>query len=110
MRDVNRSSLIPVITVIIGIFMIGFALLIGFDSNRILTQATATPSMQTQDVPRISPSEAMNAMDSGSAIFVDVRDYESFMSGHIPGALSIPLNEIQTRLDEIPVDKLIIPY
>jgi len=46
-------------------------------------------------VPRVTLDEALVAYDSGAAIFVDVRSRQSFDTGHIPGALSIPLEEME---------------
>lgn len=110
MRRANRSSIIPVIAIVIGFILIISAAYVYFVSDNIFSPTTATPPSSSQDVPRISPEEAKNALDNGEAIFVDVRDFESYTEGHIPGALSIPFSEIQTHLDELPKDKLIIPY
>jgi hypothetical protein len=52
----------------------------------------------TEDqVPRVTVEEAMVAISSGAAIFVDVRSRQSYDASHIPGALSIPLGEIETN-------------
>ena len=41
---------------------------------------------------------------------VDVRSREEYEAGHIKAAISIPLNKITQRLDEIPKDKLVVFY
>jgi len=41
-------------------------------------------------------------------MLVDVRMDDEFEDGHLPGAINIPLPEIQSRLDEIPTDKPIV--
>ena len=33
---------------------------------------------------------------------VDVREKDEFASGHVPGAVNIPMSEIGNRLDELP--------
>lgn len=33
---------------------------------------------------------------------IDVREADEYASGHVPGAISIPMSEIQGRLDELP--------
>ncbi len=43
--------------------------------------------------------------DSKNVFILDVRTREEFASGAIPGAINIPLDEIRSRLSEIPVDK-----
>ena len=40
-----------------------------------------------------------------SAVLVDVRDPDEFEEGHIPGAINLPLNELRTRLGELPRDR-----
>jgi hypothetical protein len=110
MSGVYRSKITPIITIVIGFILLGFAVFISFYSGNLFSAAKATPPMFSQDIQRISPDEAKNELDNGEAIFVDVRDQESYMAGHIPGALSIPLNDLEARMDELPKDKLIITY
>ena len=43
-------------------------------------------------------------------LFIDVRSEDEYKSGHIQGALHIPVSEIESRLDEIPIDKPAIVY
>jgi rhodanese-related sulfurtransferase len=41
-------------------------------------------------------------------IVIDVRNPDEFMNMHIPGAINIPLSEIQNHLPELPKQKQII--
>jgi len=41
---------------------------------------------------------------------VDVRPAEEYAAGHIPGALSIPLDELATRIAELPDDADVVAY
>jgi rhodanese-related sulfurtransferase len=43
-------------------------------------------------------------------VLVDVRPREEFAAGHIPGAASIPLDELEQRLAELPADREVIAY
>ncbi len=43
-------------------------------------------------------------------IILDVRDTSEYSSGHIPGAVNIPVNELRGRLGELPKDKEIWAY
>ncbi len=61
-------------------------------------------------VPRISIEEAKNKFDDGSAVFVDTRSQADYEKAHIPGAISMPLRELPTRLGELPRGKEIITY
>ena len=56
-------------------------------------------------VPRVSVEDAVAALQSGEAIVVDVRGAEAYQAGHIPGALSVPLGEIETNPDGLALDK-----
>jgi rhodanese-related sulfurtransferase len=41
---------------------------------------------------------------------LDVRPVEEYTAGHIPGAISIPLRELQLRLMDLPRDQEIVAY
>ena len=45
-----------------------------------------------------------------SAVFIDVRDQNMYDSGHVPGAILLPVLEIKDRLSEIPKDKHVVVY
>ncbi|MDX8411146.1 MAG: metalloregulator ArsR/SmtB family transcription factor [Mariprofundaceae bacterium] len=47
---------------------------------------------------------------SGEAIVLDVRPPEEFRAGHIEGALSIPLKELEKHLPALSKDKEIVAY
>jgi len=61
-------------------------------------------------VERISLEDAKAAFDSGNAVFLDVRASGSYEASHIPGAVSIPLNDLPTRIGELNPSSWIIPY
>lgn len=73
--------------------------------------AAAQPVEQSYpEIPRTALAEAKAAFDSKTAIFVDVRDANSYAASHVPGALSIPLPEFERRLGELDRSDWIIPY
>jgi rhodanese-related sulfurtransferase len=49
---------------------------------------------------------------SGAAqiVVLDVRAGDEYASGHLPGAVSIPLPELASRLAEIPADVEVVAY
>lgn len=47
---------------------------------------------------------------AGEVTVLDVRPEEEFQTGHIPGAVSIPLKELADRLSELPKDQEIVAY
>ena len=64
------------------------------------------------DVPRVSLERALTAYSAGAATFVDVRSRSSYAEGHVPGALSIPLDvfEIDIGSTGLEQEQWIITY
>lgn len=50
--------------------------------------------------PTVSVAEAA-ALRDGGALMLDVREPSEWAEGHIPGAMLVPLGELQARLAEI---------
>ena len=46
----------------------------------------------------------------GAVTVLDVRPPEEYQAGHIPGAISIPLIELELRLSGLPRDKEVVAY
>ena len=61
-------------------------------------------------VRRVSPQELHDALAQMRAIAVDVRGASSYQLGHIKGAASVPLDEIDERAGALPRDRLIVTY
>ncbi len=63
-------------------------------------------------VPVVSPQEAGDALEKGDSppLLLDVREPAEFKSGHIPGALHIPLSSLVDRAGEIGRDRPIVTY
>jgi rhodanese-related sulfurtransferase len=61
--------------------------------------------------PEISAEEALSQRQSGDGpVFLDVRTPEEFASGHVPGAVNIPIKELSTRLAELEKDDRLVVY
>lgn len=52
----------------------------------------------------------LGRVQSGEVVVLDVRPIEEYQAGHIPGARSIPLRELESRLGEIPTDQEVVAY
>jgi rhodanese-related sulfurtransferase/DNA-binding HxlR family transcriptional regulator len=63
-----------------------------------------------EDVEAIGRSELLERLRRGDIVLVDVRPSEEFDAGHIEGARSIPLDELQDRLAELPPDREVVAY
>jgi rhodanese-related sulfurtransferase len=70
---------------------------------------TPTPG-SVEQVTRVTLEDAKAAYDDGKAVFVDVRDSSSYVAGHIPGAVQMPISEMPTRSGELNPKSWIIPY
>src|SRR3954464_4244007 len=62
------------------------------------------------DVDAIGRDELIARMRSGEVVLVDVRPSEEFEAGHIEGARSVPLDELEERLAELPADREVVAY
>jgi rhodanese-related sulfurtransferase/DNA-binding transcriptional ArsR family regulator len=65
---------------------------------------------QRQAVPQISMTALQAHLTNQAAILLDVRPTVEYEAGHLPTAISMPLDELPTRVDELPTDKLIVAY
>ena len=62
------------------------------------------------DVPRVTAEQLRAQLTSGEAIAVDVRGSVPYETGHLPGAVWMPLGLLQARAGELPEDKLLVMY
>jgi rhodanese-related sulfurtransferase len=63
-----------------------------------------------EDVDTIGRDELLERLRRGDVVLVDVRPEAEYEAGHIEGAKSIPLEELQRRLDELPADAEVVAY
>ena len=62
-------------------------------------------------VPRITAQELKERLDSGEAIVIaDSRSANAYEIRHIAGAISVPESEVESHLDELPLDQEIVFY
>jgi rhodanese-related sulfurtransferase/biotin operon repressor len=62
------------------------------------------------DVETIGREDLLDRLTKGDVVLVDVRPPEEFAAGHIEGARSIPLPELERRLAELPPDREVVAY
>src|SRR5215212_11080713 len=62
------------------------------------------------DVETIGREELIERLGRGDVVLVDVRPREEFDAGHIEGARSIPIDDFEQRLTELPADGEIVAY
>ena len=58
----------------------------------------------------LTAEELVEQMKAGGVVLLDVRPAEEYQAGHIAGARSMPLAELERRLKEIPKRRQIVAY
>ena len=119
----SSNSRTPALIGFIGLIVIGAALILSPLLNPAGPAAIPTPmptalavapsSLPYPDVPRVTVGDARAAHaapELKQAVFVDVRTAEQYAENHIPGAVSIPLSEFESRSNGLSKDQWIITY
>jgi len=59
---------------------------------------------------KVSIDEVRDRLRAGKAVLLDARPGVEYQAGHLPQAISIPLDELEQRLDELPRNRTLIVY
>ena len=109
----NKKNIWPIWLIILGVVTVAAAIFLSIRNNQSASQSgpkLVTVSGETSDVKRVTLEDAKTAHDTGTAVFVDVRSADSYAVSHVTGALSIPLDELDNRLDELDPADWIVTY
>ena len=60
--------------------------------------------------PVLTAAQVNKSLESGEFRVIDVRSASEFSAGHLPRALNIPLEELESRLAEVPAGKDVVVY
>jgi NADPH-dependent 2,4-dienoyl-CoA reductase/sulfur reductase-like enzyme/rhodanese-related sulfurtransferase len=66
--------------------------------------------MLREEHPQVDVEAVLAAAADRRPFLLDVRTSQEFSAGNIPGAMNIPLDELRSRLDELPYDREIAVY
>lgn len=58
----------------------------------------------------VALEELLERMEKGEVLLLDVRPREEYDMAHIPGAISIPIEELEKHLASLPANKEIVAY
>jgi rhodanese-related sulfurtransferase/DNA-binding transcriptional ArsR family regulator len=58
----------------------------------------------------VDGDELLRRVRAGEVTVLDVRPAEEYRAGHIPGALSIPVDELKSRIKQLPKSREIVAY
>ncbi|MFI1564281.1 ArsR/SmtB family transcription factor [Streptomyces sp. NPDC020490] len=62
------------------------------------------------DGEEVGRAELLARAAAGDVVVLDVRPAEEYAAGHIPGALSIPVEELAARVAELPEETEVVAY
>jgi rhodanese-related sulfurtransferase/DNA-binding MarR family transcriptional regulator len=75
-----------------------------------IEQITRTFLESKSALEPVDRSHLVERVRSGEVTVLDVRPPEEYQAGHIPGAVSVPLSELERRLSEVPRDREVVAY
>jgi rhodanese-related sulfurtransferase len=79
-------------------------------ANRIAEADRAARVYLGEPIEAVSRDELLARVSAGSAVVVDLRPREEYAAGHVAGAISIPLAELEARLAELPAGVEVVAY
>ena len=62
------------------------------------------------DLEPVPAADLLERVKQGLVTVLDVRPPEEFAAGHVPGAVNIPIHELERRLAELPKRKEVVAY
>jgi rhodanese-related sulfurtransferase len=62
------------------------------------------------DIDELTRDELLLRLEAGDVTIIDVRPVEEYAAGHIPGAVSIPVDELADRIASLPAGVTIVAY
>lgn len=69
------------------------------------------PSVMAIEPGHITPEEGKELIEQKKDLLIlDARNPNEYVTVHYPNALNIPVNELETRLSEVPADKPVLVH
>ncbi|MBN2242976.1 MAG: metalloregulator ArsR/SmtB family transcription factor [Acidobacteria bacterium] len=62
------------------------------------------------DLEPVDRDQLLAKVRDGAVTVLDVRPPEEYQAGHLPGALSVPLKELERKLSDLPGEREIVAY
>jgi len=102
MKQLQRTLLESLVITALGLLAgltINYRVVIDAFAGHLTAPVTATTPAETGLPQPVLLAEVRELLNNG-ALPVDARDGGLFADGHLPGAVSLPLEEVETRLDD----------
>ncbi|MDO8502711.1 MAG: metalloregulator ArsR/SmtB family transcription factor [Gemmatimonadaceae bacterium] len=58
----------------------------------------------------VAREDLLERARAGAVLVLDVRPSDEYRAGHIPGAVSVPVEELENRISELPTGKEVVAY
>jgi rhodanese-related sulfurtransferase len=75
--------------------------LVGLALPFLVVAASGRAAQDEDEARRLSLDEVKRALDEGKIVLLDVRAAEAYRNGHIPGALSVPVDDVAAKAGEL---------
>ncbi|WP_406164965.1 ArsR/SmtB family transcription factor [Streptomyces sp. NBC_00996] len=79
-------------------------------AHQAAVEPARTAYLGTDDAREVDPEELLARARAGQVVVLDVRPAEEYAAGHIPGARSIPVEELADRIAELPEETEVVTY
>ena len=80
------------------------------EARRPAVRSDIAAALPEEGLRLMGRDELIAAARSGDGVVLDVRPADEYEAGHLHGAVSIPIDELVDRLDEIPRDAEVVAY
>jgi len=80
------------------------------ETHQAAVPAARADYLGPDDAREVTREELRARVATGAVTLLDVRPMVEYLSGHIPGAISIPVDELADRITEFPEDAEIVVY
>lgn len=79
-------------------------------THRAETERARLAYLGGDELEQVRREELLRRAESGDVVVLDVRPAEEYAAGHIPGAVSVPLDQLTDRLAELPAHVDVVAY
>jgi rhodanese-related sulfurtransferase/DNA-binding transcriptional ArsR family regulator len=79
-------------------------------AHRPHTELARRAYLGPEDTEAMTRAELLARAQTGDLVILDVRPGPEYEASHLPGAISIPIEDLAARLDELPADTEIVAY
>ena len=81
------------------------------ESNLAEVERLVRSNLATRDqMEPLQGKELLERARAGDLTVLDVRPEEEYAGGHLPGAVNVPLRELEERLEGLPKDREVVAY